>query len=85
MLRGRGFTERDIADGSAVLLVNETMAKQVWPGQDPVGQMLDFEGKLHQVIGVARDIRPAIPLGRPSRPCTGRMRLPASPSPRPKA
>jgi predicted permease len=63
VLRGRAFTERDIADGSAVLLVNETMAKQVWPGQDPVGQTLDFEGRLHQVIGVARDIRPPLPLG----------------------
>ncbi len=61
VLRGRAFTERDIADGSAVLMVNETMAKQVWPGQDPVGQMLDFEGSLHQVIGVARDIRPPLP------------------------
>ena len=83
VLRGRGFTGRDIADDSAVLLVNEAMATQVWPGQDPVGQMLDFEGKLHQVIGVARDIRPAIPLG-PSLPAVYRPNTPsgfAVPSP----
>jgi predicted permease len=76
VLRGRGFTDRDIAGDSAVLLVNETMARQVWPGQDPVGQMLDFEGKLHEVIGVARDIRPAIPLG-PSLPAVYRPNLPS--------
>ena len=84
VVRGRGFTDRDIAGDSAVLLVNETMAAQVWPGQDPVGQMLDFEGKLHQVIGVARDIRPAIPLG-PSLPAVYRPNAPAgfaAPSPR---
>jgi predicted permease len=83
VLRGRGFTDRDVADGSAVLLVNETMAKQAWPGRDPVGQMLDFGGKLHEVIGVARDIRPAIPLG-PSLPAVYRPNAPsgfAIPSP----
>ena len=76
VLRGRGFTERDIADDSAVLLVNQTMAEQVWPGEDPVGQMLDFEGKPHQVIGVARDIRPPIPLG-PSLPAVYRPNAPS--------
>jgi macrolide transport system ATP-binding/permease protein len=76
VVRGRGFTDRDIADDSAVLVVNETMAKEVWPGQDPVGQMLDFEGKLHEVIGVARDIRPAIPLG-PSLPAVYQPNAPS--------
>ncbi|MGA2275260.1 MAG: ADOP family duplicated permease [Bryobacteraceae bacterium] len=76
VLRGRAFTERDIADGSAVLIVNETMAKQVWPGQDPVGQTLDFEGRLHQVIGVARDIRPPLPLG-PSLPAVYQPNTPS--------
>jgi predicted permease len=76
VLRGRGFTERDIADDSAVLLVNQTMAEQVWPGEDPVGQMLDFGGKLHQVIGVARDIRPPLPLG-PSLPAVYRPNAPS--------
>lgn len=76
VLRGRGFTGRDIADDSAVLLVNETMAKQVWPGEDPVGRMLDFEGKLHEVIGVTRDIRPPLPLG-PSLPAVYRPDAPS--------
>jgi putative ABC transport system permease protein len=67
VVRGRGFTDRDVAGDLPVLVVNETMAKEVWPNQDPVGRMLDFEGKWHEVIGVARDIRPALPLG-PSLP-----------------
>ncbi len=52
------------------------MAKQVWPGEDPVGRMLDFEGKLHEVIGVTRDIRPPLPLG-PSLPAVYRPDAPS--------
>jgi len=76
VLRGRGFSDRDIADGAAVLVVNETMAKEVWPAEDPVGKILDFEGKWHEVIGVARDIRPALPMG-PSLPAVYQPNAPS--------
>ena len=41
-----------------VVIVNETLARRLWPGQDPVGRMLvvpRFEGRLWQVVGVAKD------------------------------
>jgi predicted permease len=62
LLRGRGFDRRGPAEDSLVVVVNETMARQVWPGQDPVGNTLEFEGRIRQVVGVAGDIRPAMPL-----------------------
>jgi len=61
--RGRGFTGRDVSSGSQVVVVNETMAQRIWPGQDAVGNQVEFEGRSHEVIGIARDIRPAMPVG----------------------
>jgi putative ABC transport system permease protein len=42
---GRGFTTDDRADGLKVAIVNETMARMCWPGENPVGRRLalDFE------------------------------------------
>ena len=76
ILRGRAFTRRDMTDEANAIVVNETMARQVWPGQDPVGRQIEFEGKSHEVVGVARDLRSALPLGAP----TPAVYLPAAPS-----
>jgi len=53
MLRGRSFVERD--GGENKVIVNETMAKQSWPNQDPLGRDLELNDKHYEVIGVARD------------------------------
>jgi putative ABC transport system permease protein len=61
--RGRLFDERDNESGMRVLLVNETMAAQVWPNEDPLGKRLTFEDtkdpKAHwyTVVGVVGDVR----------------------------
>lgn len=61
LLRGRNFSAQDRRDTPAVLIVNESMAKQVWPNEDPLGKrlMLDYNrGKYaYEVIGITRDIR----------------------------
>lgn len=59
---GREFSEADLRNEARVLIVNETMARQFWPGANPVGQIVEFEGEKWQVIGVASDIRSAFPL-----------------------
>jgi predicted permease len=61
LVRGRGFGEADIQNGG-VAIVNETVARQFWPGQDPVGQRIEGGmpgNKQSQVIGVARDVQVA--------------------------
>jgi macrolide transport system ATP-binding/permease protein len=63
ILRGRGFIRSDVAGNRRTMVVNETMAQRLWPGQDPVGQQIDFGGQAHEIIGVAADIRPAMPMG----------------------
>jgi len=58
IVRGRAFTDQDVETSRLVVIVNETLAKRLWPGQDPIGRTLDvkrFEGHLWQVVGVARD------------------------------
>ncbi|HXG64813.1 MAG TPA: ABC transporter permease, partial [Blastocatellia bacterium] len=57
ILQGRDFTERDDESAPKVAIVNETMARRLWPGQDPLGKRFRFgrEGALVEVVGVARD------------------------------
>src|SRR2546425_8271219 len=60
--RGRGFSPTDVAGAQRVAVVNETMARLYWPGQDPVGKCLMLpHGKdaprCTEVVGVAEDAR----------------------------
>jgi predicted permease len=59
---GRVFTERDRALSEPVVVVNETMARTLWPGQNPLGQTItDYSGKqvLGMVVGIVADVRHA--------------------------
>jgi putative ABC transport system permease protein len=44
LLRGRNFDERDTATAPLVVIVSETLASRVWPGQDPIGKRLNTLG-----------------------------------------
>ena len=52
---GREFTESDRASSEPVAMVNETMARTLWPGQDAVGQMVTQDGG-RRVVGVVADV-----------------------------
>jgi putative ABC transport system permease protein len=54
---GREFTEHDTADTQRVLVVNETMARRLWPGRDAVGQIALNGEQEWQVVGVVGDVR----------------------------
>lgn len=45
VLRGRAITNEDTATSPYVVTINETMAKQYFAGQDPIGQQIDFAGR----------------------------------------
>jgi predicted permease len=53
---GRVFAERDRALSEPVVMVNQTLARTLWPGQDPLGQVVTQDGG-RRVIGVVADIR----------------------------
>ncbi len=42
LLRGRLFTEADDANAARVVVINERMAREYWPGADPIGSQLTF-------------------------------------------
>ena len=58
---GRLFTERDRASSEPVLVINETMARTLFPGQNPLDQTItDYFGRGgRQVVGVVADVRHA--------------------------
>jgi putative ABC transport system permease protein len=49
---GRRFTPADGAGAERVVIVNETLARTLWPGVDPVGRVLRSSGREHRVAGV---------------------------------
>jgi putative ABC transport system permease protein len=58
LLRGRPFTPQEANDPkSPSIVINETMAKKVWPGEDALGKTLRFDDLSRTVIGVAADVR----------------------------
>jgi predicted permease len=54
MVAGRDFSDRDTPASPPVILVNETMARQFWPGRNPIGQRIALSGD-REVVGVIRD------------------------------
>jgi predicted permease len=57
---GREFDAHDSMDGAAkVAIINETMARRLWPGADAVGKIMDTSGVDLEVIGVVGDVRHA--------------------------
>jgi predicted permease len=56
LLRGRDFTRNEYDAQAGVVVVNDTLAQKLWPGQDPVGQRIAFGGETqtNEVIGVVK-------------------------------
>jgi putative ABC transport system permease protein len=67
IVRGRAFTEADGEGSVLTAVVDESMAEQFWPGEDPIGKRVTFESDdaedgsevrvYRTVIGVARNVR----------------------------
>ncbi|HUA82623.1 MAG TPA: ABC transporter permease [Bryobacteraceae bacterium] len=71
LLRGRYFDQRDGPDAPPAVIVNETLARRYWPGENAVGKRVkgfDARGKNDDwltVVGVVKDVRSA---GRERQP-----------------
>lgn len=56
--KGRDFTERDTPASTPVMMINETLARRLWPGQDPIGRIIQGDcGGDREVVGVVADVR----------------------------
>lgn len=60
IVRGREFTDADTATSPGVVVVSESMARQFWPNEDPIGKRLTltfFPKTVREVVGVAGDVK----------------------------
>ena len=63
LLRGRGFSDADSEKAPPVAIINQTMAKNLWPNEDPLGKRFlrghsegsDPAAKWTEVVGIAQD------------------------------
>jgi putative ABC transport system permease protein len=60
LLRGRLITERDTKDTTRVVIINETMAKRFFPGEDPIGKRVHVTmGPVlyREIVGIVGDVK----------------------------
>jgi putative ABC transport system permease protein len=62
LIKGRWFTDSDTADKPRMTVINETLARQIWPGEDPIGKRLkqgfpEYQTPWREVIGVVADVK----------------------------
>ncbi len=58
LILGRDFTERDALGAPGVTIINDTMARFYFPGQNPIGKRISGKGPSDislEIVGVARD------------------------------
>ena len=55
LLRGRDFNQSEFGQQVKSVLINETLARQYWGGQDPLGRFLRIEKVNYQVVGIVED------------------------------
>lgn len=62
LLQGRLFNQRDRGNAPPVVLVNETMARRLWPAETPLGRKISFissgQNLTAEIIGVVGAVRP---------------------------
>jgi putative ABC transport system permease protein len=65
LLRGRFFNDRDTKDSTPVVIINETMARRYFPGEEPIGKGIkgfDPRGRNDEwvrIVGVVKDMHSA--------------------------
>jgi predicted permease len=64
LARGRDFTEQDHLDSPGVVVINEQLAHNQWPGEDPLGRRITFDDtditpKWFTIVGVVKNVKQA--------------------------
>ena len=69
LLRGRTFSDADTAGSPLTAVINQTMARQYWPHEDPIGKGFQWGGRHLTVIGIVGDVHVEA-LDKPIAPTT---------------
>jgi predicted permease len=63
LLDGRYFTARDDVDSAKVVIVNDSLAQQYWPGTSPIGHRIwDGGREWYTIVGVVANVRQQLAL-----------------------
>ncbi len=65
LLEGRDVDWSDGLKSQRVVIINETVARKLWPGQDPIGRIAVLNDTEARVIGVIADVRESSVEGDP--------------------
>jgi putative ABC transport system permease protein len=62
LLRGRAFNDHDVENSPPVVVVDDTLARSAWPGQDALGKQIrinfgDWNGPWRTVVGVVQHVK----------------------------
>jgi putative ABC transport system permease protein len=62
LVRGRLFNPGDAPEGQHVAVISESLAKQRWPNEDPLGKLIQFGNmdgnlKVFTIVGIVGDVR----------------------------
>lgn len=60
MLAGRDISDADVEDKDPVAVINETFARQIYPGDNPIGRRFILNlgnSKPHEIVGVVGDVK----------------------------
>ena len=58
LVLGRPFNRHDVSGAPHVAIVNEALARRLWPGANPLGQHVRFDDEeFREIVGVVRNVR----------------------------
>jgi predicted permease len=60
IVAGRDFTASDDAKAPPVVVINQSLARLLWPGEDPIGRRLTWTGEVLKVIGMKEEWRTVV-------------------------
>jgi putative ABC transport system permease protein len=56
LLRGRLLSDRDVREAPPVILIDETLAHQYWPDENPIGRRMRLWGEFREVVGIVGQV-----------------------------
>jgi len=56
LLQGRLLSGRDVRDAPLVILIDETLARQYWPNENPIGRRMRLWGEFREVVGIVGQV-----------------------------
>ncbi len=75
LLRGRVFTEHEVATAARVAIINAAAAREFFPDEDPLGRQIGQNTNMWEIVGIVGDVRMR-GLTRPLKPMLYRPQVP---------